>query len=189
MSDNVSALNGVSYTGFAEVREAGLRGMITLRGDLGSAKLKKAVKGAVGVDVPAPREINLAGDRGAGWMSPDELLLLVPYEEAEETVAGLTEALKGEFALAVNVSDARAVFSISGKGAREVLAKVAPVDLSAEAFGPGQLRRTRVAQVAAAFWMDDQEAFTVVAFRSVADYVFGLLKTGAAPGSEVGYLS
>ncbi|MCB2120102.1 MAG: sarcosine oxidase subunit gamma, partial [Rhodobacteraceae bacterium] len=63
MSKAVSALGGVSHEGFAKVAEAGLRGMITVRGDLGSAAMKKAVKAATGTAVPAPRRIAVAGDK------------------------------------------------------------------------------------------------------------------------------
>ena len=79
------------------------------------------------------------------------------------------------------------MFRVSGTNAREVLGKLAPVDFSASAFQPGQIRRSRLAQVAGAFWMDDTETFRVVCFRSTADYVFKLLKVAAQPGSEVGF--
>jgi sarcosine oxidase subunit gamma len=39
--------------------------------------------------------------------------------------------------------------------------------------------------VPAAFWIEG-EGFTVVAFRSVGQYVFDLLSVAAAPGGEVG---
>ena len=83
--------------------------------------------------------------------------------------------------------NARAMVRLSGKGAREVLAKLSPVDLAPGSFGPGDFRRTRVAQVAAAFWMEADESFRIVCFRSVAEYLFGVLKVAAQPGSEVGY--
>ena len=89
----------------------------------------------------------------------------------------------------IDVSDARALFRIDGPGAREVLAKGAPVDLSPAAFGPGDFRRTRLGQVACAFWTPDGTSFELVCFRSVAAYVFGLLENAAKPGSEVGYLA
>ena len=77
--------------------------------------------------------------------------------------------------------------SISGGAfAREVLGKLMPVDFSADAFGPGQIRRSRMAQVPAAVWMTGEDAFRVVCFRSVAQYVFDLLKTAASEGGEVG---
>lgn len=186
MSEAVSALGGASFNGYATVEEIGPQGMITLRGDLGSAKLKAAVKDALGVAVPAPRRIEMAGARGAGWMSPDELLLILPYAEVGDTVAKLTAALAGEHHMAVDVSDARAVFRIGGERAREVIAKLSPVDLAPGVFGPGELRRSRAAQVAAAFWMDEAGTFTLVSFRSVGAYVMGLLTAAATPGGEVG---
>ena len=91
--------------------------------------------------------------------------------------------------LAVNVSDARSAMRVTGEGARirECLAKLTPADLRTSALPVGQVRRTRLAQVAAAFWFaSDGEAF-VICFRSVADYVFGLVSEAAAPGAEVGY--
>lgn len=183
MSNAVSALQGKAYEGFATVSEAGLQGMITLRGDLSSAKLKKAVKAAAGVDVPAARRIALKDGRGAGWMSPDELLILVPYAEAHATVEGLSKALAGEHHLVADVSDARAMFRIRGAKATEVLMKLCPVDLPN--LAEGELRRTRAAQVAAALWKSGTDEFTLVSFRSVAGYVFGALELSAQPGSEI----
>ncbi|WP_170396286.1 sarcosine oxidase subunit gamma [Ruegeria arenilitoris] len=187
MSEPISALNHAGYDGIVKVEECGLQGMITLRGDLSDKLLVKAVKDATGQKVPSQRESLVNGDTGVCWMSTDELLVLVPYAEVEAKLAAMANALSGTHALAVNVSDARAVFRISGASAREVVGKLAPVDLSVDAFQPGQIRRSRLAQVAGAFWMDDAETFRVVCFRSAADYVFKLLKVAAQPSSEVGF--
>jgi sarcosine oxidase, subunit gamma len=187
MSDANSALPGATYSGSVEVREAGLRGMITLRGDLGSAKLKTAVKKLTGLDVPEQGAIALAGETGVAWMSPDELLLLTAYSDAPDLAAQLSTALSGHHHLVANVSDARAVFALSGAKSREVLAKLTPADLSPAAFGPGQIRRTRLAQVPAAFWLSGDNNFHVVCFRSVADYVFALLKNAAHPQADVNF--
>ncbi|MEX2518913.1 MAG: sarcosine oxidase subunit gamma family protein [Paracoccaceae bacterium] len=119
-------------------------------------------------------------------MSPDELLFVTGYELAPQAALALGEALAGRRHLAANVSDARAVFRINGPGARELIAKGAPVDLSPTAFGPGDLRRTRLGQVAAAFWIGDDDAFTLVCFRSVGVYVFDWLKASAASGARPG---
>ncbi|MCT8160226.1 sarcosine oxidase subunit gamma [Pseudoruegeria sp. SHC-113] len=188
MSDlAVSALAGAQSSGIAKVSEAGMRGMITLRGDFADAGFAEAVKAVTGCDLPGQRNVAEQGGKGVAWMSPDEVLIMVPHDEAEAAVAQLCQALKGSHFMAVNVSDARAVFTIEGSGAREVLAKLAPVDLSPEAFGTGEIRRTRLAQVPAAFWMSGDEELTLVAFRSVAQYVFDLLTMSASEGSEVGF--
>ena len=188
MSNAVSALQGASNVdGIADVRELGLRGMITLRGDLSDKKLIKAVKGIAGA-MPAPRTIALKDDDGAAWMSADELLLMVDHSDVSRTIEELNTALKGTHFLAANVSDARAVFEVSGPRAREVMSKLAPVDFAVGYFEMGMFRRSRLAQVPAAFWMNEEDAFTVVCFRSVAEYMFDLLSVAAQPGSEVGVL-
>ncbi len=196
MSDAISALNHAQFTGFAEVEECGLQGMITLRGDLTSKPLiagARTAGGRDGRDGKMPKmgmaevAISVADRNGVCWMSPDEVLVLCPYDKVEAQLMALTTKLGKTHALAVNVSDARAMFRVSGgTAAREVLAKLCPVDMSPGAFKPGMFRRTRMAQVAAAFWMDDSEDIYIICFRSVAQYVFDLLKIAAQPGSQVG---
>jgi len=185
MSNAVSALQGAfNNDGIAEVTEMGLRGMVTLRGDFADKKLVKALKEICG-PLPDVRAITTKGELSAAWMSPDELLLMVPYDQAAALVENLNTALDGFHALAVNVSDARAVFEVSGGHAREVIAKLAPVDFAETAFEPGMFRRSRFAQVPAAFWMTDEDTFSIVCFRSVAQYMFDLLCVAAQAGSEV----
>jgi sarcosine oxidase subunit gamma len=183
----VSVLNHARFDGLALVQETGLQGMITLRGDLSDKALKAGATKAGGAKMPSLGMANVSDDTGLCWMSPDELLVLCPYTEVSNRLATLTDKLAESFALAVNVSDARAMFRVSGPAAREVLAKLCPVDMSPEAFKPGMFRRTRMAQVPAAFWMDSDESIRIICFRSAADYVFGLLKAAAASGSGVDY--
>ena len=99
------------------------------------------------------------------------------------TAARLEAALEGEFASVAVVSDARALIRVSGAQARDVLAKLMPVDFAT--LEPGELRRSRAAQVAAAVWQQDG-GYTLVSFRSVAGYVMGLLSHSAQAGSELG---
>ncbi len=186
MSEAVTPLNGARYEGLAIIADAGLSGMITLRGDLSSKEVKAAVKQAVGLGIPAQRQALTGQATAVLWMSPDELLLICAYDGVAETIAALEEALKGQHFLAHNVSDARAYLHVSGAGARETLAKLCPVDLAPHAFTPGMVRRTRLAQIPAAFWLEDRGVFHLICFRSVADYAFTLLKTAALPGGEVG---
>ena len=181
MSEPVSALNGASFQGFADIREIGPIGMITLRAK-GLKALDKAIKAAVGTKIPAQRRIEVNGDHACGWMSPDEYLLVLPYADVAKALASLAKSLAGQHYLAVDVSDARAVFRIEGDQAADVLRKLSPVDF--DRLEPGELRRTRIAQVATAMWQQDQ-GFTLVCFRSVAGYAMGLLSHSAQPGSEI----
>ncbi len=182
MSDPVSALQGARFDGFATIREADPVGMITLRAkELKS--LDKAIKAAVGTKVPAQRRIEIAGDKACGWMSPDEYLLVLPRSEVPKVLAALSKALGKDHHLAVDVSDARAVFRVEGDRADQVLRKLVPADL--DRMAPGELRRSRAAQVAVAFWQQDG-GYTLVSFRSVAGYVMGLLAHSARIGSDPG---
>lgn len=181
MSNAVSALQGVHTDGIVTVCEGGLRGMVTLKADLGA--VAGAVKAVTGQDMPEARRIN-EGAMSVAWMAPDEVLILCDHEHADRVVADLSGKLKDTHHLAVNVSDARAVFVLTGAVTKDVLGKLSPADLSSVA--PNEIRRSRIAQIPAAFWITDTQA-TVICFRSVAQYAFDLLSNAAKSGPEVGY--
>jgi sarcosine oxidase subunit gamma len=162
-----------------------MQGMISLRGDLSASAVRKAATGVATVEMPGPGQANCVEDRGICWMSPDEVLVLCPYDTVAAHLAKMHAALGKVHALAVDVSDARAVFRVSGPSAREVMAKLAPVDFSPDAFTPGMFRRSRMAQVPAAFWLHGPDTFQIVCFRSQAQYMFDLLKVAAQPVSAV----
>ncbi|WP_417209863.1 sarcosine oxidase subunit gamma [Antarctobacter sp.] len=187
MSEPTLPLGGTSFEGLVEVREIGPQGMITLRGDLSAPEVSAAVTDLTGQPLPDRRGANTAGDTGLLWMSPDELLILVPYRQAGSAVDRLNAALAGQHCLVVNVSDMRALFQLRGTQIRDVLAKLAPVDFAPEALPAGELRRTRFAQVAAGVWLVDDSTARVFCFRSVAEYMFNLLSTVADPDSFVGF--
>lgn len=190
MSEAVTALKNARYdAGIATIYEVGPLGMITIRGDLEAAFLRKVVKKTIGLERPESGMCNSDGTSAVAWMSPDELLLNCPHAQVAEVLSRLHAAFEDTHTLAVDVSGARATFRIEGTHAREVLAKLAPVDLAPAKFTPGMFRRTRVGQIPAAFWLREDGAFQVVCFRSVAQYMFDQLKVAAHPGSAVGHFS
>jgi len=181
-------LEGVSDSGAGGLKLSvqPLRGMVTLRADLSDAAVATAVKAAVGSDMPDVRKAT----GSVLWMSPDELLLLMPYDEAAAAVATLTDKLSGVHHMAVDVSDARTLFRLEGNTAREVLAKGAPVDLARDQFRVGDLRRTRISHIAAAFWQSGAEpdVFEIICFRSYANYLWEWLEESSREGSMPGVL-
>ncbi len=164
------------------VTRSGPQGMIILRGNLSDTALQAVCTALTGADMPAQGKITMNGDKAIGWMSPDELLLFVPYDDADNAVTTLAKTLQGQHHLAVNVSDARAMVTVAGAGTRDMIAKLTPVDLHPDSLPVGTLRRTHLGQVAAAFWLTDATSAQVICFRSVADYMFDLLTTSAAAG-------
>lgn len=184
-----TVLDGATATGVATVRELPAPGMITLKADLAAPEVAEAVRAVTGCAVPGTRQIAAEGAARVGWMAPDELLLIVPRDGVGAACAGLAARLGALPHLAADVSDMRAVFRVEhGVAARETLAKLAPVDLAPGNFGAGTLRRTRLAQVPAAFWWEE-DGMTLVCFRSVARYAFDVLAQAAAEGGAVDYFT
>ena len=191
MSNAVSALYSATSSGFVTVTEAGLVGMVTIRGDHTDASFQTGIEKALGLSLPDKRKASVAEEKQLLWMSPDELLLVCHHGETAVHVSAINAGLEGVHHLAVNVSDARAVFRLKGGSGplRDALAKCTPADLRARSLGIGEVRRTRLAQVPAAFWFEDDQTVCVVCFRSVARYVFDLLTHASASGSELGHFS
>ena len=187
MSEPAPALGGARAEGYVTVAELPPQGMIAVRGDLSEEgeSLAQALADATGGELPDVRGMVQTGRVALAWMSPDEVLILCAYADAPELAGALDAALSGAHALVANVSDARAVFELSGPRVREVIAKLAPVDVAA--FGPGEMRRTRLAQIPAAIWMPEEGRLRLMCFRSVACYAFDLLEKAAAEGAEVGW--
>ena len=163
----------------AVTRVQGL-GMVTLRGD--PTELAAAIQDVAGLDLP-DRRMSVAGEDGTRllWMSPDELLLVCHYDDAPRLARELSEELVDAFATVVVVSDARAAFDVAGPDPEGALARLMPVDFGAMA--DGEVRRSRLAQVAAATWREGG-AMRVVCFRSVADYVEAALANAAADAAR-----
>ncbi|MBU3028557.1 sarcosine oxidase subunit gamma [Paracoccus marinaquae] len=155
-------------------------GMVTIRADLDRSG--DAIAEAAGLAIPGVTRITSDGSRSLGWMSPDELLLILPAAETGAAIAALTGALTGEHALVVDVSDARAVFDLTGPHAGDVIAKLSPADL--DALPADGLRRSRAAQTAAAFWRIEG-GFRLIGFRSTAQYLDLILRNAALPGSQL----
>lgn len=177
-----TALGGAKFKGFVSVTEAAALGMISLRAKSDVAGLTLAIKAAVGVELPTSGQILTQAGKAVAWMSPDEYLLIMPYAEVTGCLAQLRANLAGQHSLAVDVSDARAVFDVTGPKADQALSKICPVDFAA--LGSTQLRRTRTAQVAAAIWREGT-GLRLVCFRSVAGYVMGLLTHSGQSGAEI----
>lgn len=164
----------------ASITEVRGLGMVLIRAHLPRAG--DAIAEAAGLPIPAQTRFTAGGTRWLGWMSPDELLLTLPVAEVAEAALALRDALTGEHALVQDVSAMRCAFDLGGPRAVQVLAKLCPVDF--DAVPDDGLRRTRAAQVACAIWRRD-DGWRIVAFRSVRDYLAGVLAVAAAPGTAL----
>ena len=168
--------------GFVTVARVEGPAMITLRG--APAVLGPVLAEILGLGWPAVRGVAQAGAARLLWMSPDEALLLVARTDAAGIVARLHARLGDAFATVVDVSDARAMFTLTGAGWRDALAKLCPVDFAE--LSVGQVRRTRAGQVAVALWPLAETEVALVCFASVAEYMFGVLENAVRAGSAPG---
>ena len=146
--------------------------------------MQKAVKSVTGAGVPATMTVTDADAGQILWMSPDELMIVCAYDQADQIVSDLIAALGYTHSMVLNVSDARAVFDLNGSATSEIIAKLAPIDM--KSMPTGTVRRTRFAQIPAAFWMTSNDSARIICFRSVGDYMFNQLRNSAQAGFEVG---
>ena len=112
---------------------------------------------------------------------------IIDYKNVSKTISNLNSSLSGTHNLVVDVSDARSVFSLNGGAVRDVLSKGSPADLSVDALPIGEVRRTRIAQLAVAFWFTDELNCQLICFRSVGGYIMEWLKNASEDGSEVNF--
>jgi sarcosine oxidase, subunit gamma len=160
------------------LREIDDRGMIDLRGRADDESFLGKVVETLGFDLPLkPRTSTEAGEAAALWLSVDQWLITCPRTEAPSLQARLAQALAGVHALAIDMSDARAIFRIEGDNGREVLNKGTSVDFTEPAIAAGFVRRIRYAEVAALVHVRSTAPFAsdLYVFRSYAAYAWSFL--------------
>lgn len=122
------------------------------------ADLSAALEAAHGMALPGPgRSTGKAGAR-AIWFGRDMVMLVGPRAEA---------ALSDHAAL-TDQSDAWTVVRLDGAGARDVLARLTPLDLRDGQFKRGHTARSELAHMAASITRVGPEAWQIMVFRSLA---------------------
>jgi sarcosine oxidase subunit gamma len=113
------------------------RGLHVLHVDAGKAAVPKVLAGLTLPLVPNTADMPRGPDGPAAlWLGPGRWLLVAPQGFGEEVAApGLT---------VVDLSHGRCALRLEGRGARHALATGCLLDLTAEAFPPGQCAQTVV---------------------------------------------
>ncbi|MEL7106801.1 MAG: sarcosine oxidase subunit gamma family protein [Pseudomonadota bacterium] len=120
-----------------------------------AAAVSAALTSALGVGLPAPNEALSARAARALWCGPGQALVL-----------GDCPALPG--AAVVDQSDGFAALQIDGAGARDVLARLTPLDVRAAVFGEGQTARSLIGHMTGQITPVGREAFELMVMRSMA---------------------
>ncbi len=115
-----------------------------------------ALKAQLGAAWPKPgRSTGKSGSRVV-WSGLDQAFVIGP---ALSPIPG---------AALTDQSDAWACLTLEGEGARDVLARVTPLDLRPSAFKQGHAARTELAHMSALLLRTGESRYAIMAFRSMA---------------------
>lgn len=118
-------------------------------------QVSASLKQAVGSEFPRPGAAMTTETVRLLWCGPNQALLL-----------GATAQLDG--AAVVDQTDGWAVVRLEGNDARDVLARLTPLDTRRDHFGPGQTARTLIGHMTGQITCTDEADFELMVFRSMA---------------------
>ncbi len=165
--------------------ELAAAGQLSLRGESDDAAFLAAAGGALGFDLPTtPNTTAGTAALRALWLGPSEWLI-VTTGPAASLIERLGHAL-GACHLALNdVTDSRAVLLLTGRRARDLLAKATSLDLHGSVFKPGCCAQSGLARAQMLLHQtaedpDTGPVYEIYVPRSFADYAWHWLEGAAA---------
>ena len=169
-----AAAQGAARDARVFVGEAAHRAIVNVRGNAKDPAFVQAMKAVTGADLPVkPNTTSDAGSFRLLWLGPTEYWVTAPVGSEEKLVADLRQALTGQHAAVIDVSESRTVISLSGPDAREVLARGCSLDFNPRVFGPGQCAQTGLTK--ANVLIDQRDAtpsYDIYVLKSFADYLW-----------------
>lgn len=180
----VSPLNEISAAAVAglSIREVPFLGYLNLRGQADEPAFLKAVRAAVGLDLPLEPNTAVTGDNDltALWLAPDEWLLITAPDARTEIERGLDNGFGDLFAGVTDISSGFTTVEITGRGACELIARGCSLDLHPREFGPARCAQTLLAKATVVIHQTDEApTFRVVVRRSFSDYLWRWLEDAA----------
>ena len=116
------------------------------------------------------------------WSAPGQFLAVGDAAATQR----LATALKGR-ALLIDLTGARVVVRLSGVSARDILARVVPLDLHPRVMRPGSVASTVAAHIGVQIWqIDDAPSYDIAAPVSYAGSLLRALELSGAPVPGVG---
>ena len=150
--------------------------VLSLRGE--GESIAKGVERATGVALPlkANATVTHNGIRLV-WVSPDDYFVIAPAGQAATLEAALRDALLGQHFAVTDVSSGYHLLSLTGSGARSMLAQGCPLDLHSEKWGSGQCAGSHFFKASLRLWCtSDEPVFELLVRRSFAPYVNTMIK-------------
>ena len=158
--------------------ERPFRDVIDLRGQL-NGPFGTAVADVLGIALPDRSPLsNSAEGISALWMGPDRWWIVSttgqsPSDRLRERLAPLGSGI-------TEIGDSLAIVALSGRHARDVLAKGCTLDLHPRAFRPGDVAQTLLAKAQITLNQIAASEYEIYVRRSFAEYLWTWLEDAAA---------
>lgn len=177
-------MDGAAGLSMTEMTRFGLVQVMARRGRWDA--VAAACVEAYGKDAPARPQAVEANGALLIWSGPDQFLVLSARDSAMQRAR---EAFAGVASLSEQ-SDGRCLIRISGRKARDMLAKVCSLDLHTEVFPAGAAAATSVDHTPVNLWrghdVDREPAFHLLVFATFAESLWRtLLDSGAEYGVAI----
>lgn len=157
------------------------RCQVNLRGNPADAAFASSVARVLGTALPPANKVATGGGLSVLWLGPDECLVVGPSGRETTLVPALRQALAGQHAAVVDLSEARTVITVAGRRAREVLQKGTTLDLHPRVFGPGDCAQSGLSRANIILHQTDAApGYDVYVLNSFADYLWNWLERAAA---------
>ena len=144
---------------------------LILRGESDDVAFLAGCRAGLGFELPlAPNHVGGGDDLSALWLGPSEWLILDRNGRGR-----LAENLDGRRHALVPNGDGLQTIALSGPRARDVLAKLCPLDLDSPALGPGRCARSVLAGITMTLWPGTDGGYRIIVGRSFADYAWRIL--------------
>jgi sarcosine oxidase subunit gamma len=149
----------------------------------GGPAAREAAGRGFGVALPTLAcRAEVAGERAALWLGPDEWLLLAPPGEGDAIHVALEDALTGQPHSLVDITHRQVALSVTGPRARDLIASGCPLDLAPESYPVGMCTRTLFAKAEVVLWRRSAEEYHLETGRSFSGYVLGWLREAQRGG-------
>lgn len=142
--------------------------------------LQAALEQEIGLTPPPAQQASLRGPYALLWLTPAQWLLELPAGECASIGAAVSGRLGSTLAAITDFSDALVALEVGGAGLADVLMSGCSLDLRPEAFPPGRVARTALADVPAILWNPGgPDRIRCLIERGLETHLFAWLK-GAA---------
>ncbi len=163
-----SALNSVAND--IELEELAFLGHLIIRCNREDKQLASIIEGVLGLVLPSTLQSVRTNEIAVYWISPDEWLVICSDEKVYDLETSLNKAISGHCAI-VNVSGGQTVLTIAGEGARTVLMKSTPYDVSDHNFPIGKVVTSAFGKSQAVICRISDNKWELIIRRSFASYI------------------